>query len=162
MCHFVDESAMAVICVVENHKIVRKQWMYLLPVKFHQIPFSGSRREVDDVSTNQRSFLFFPRNTNLLEDVDSLLSVKFRCILFCGCRGEIENASANQRPGRSSWFPFRSQKHKLVRGRWDLVYCQVTVNSVQQLQRKGRKCPSQSEAIAVILIFQSATKIQTW
>ena len=80
----------------------------LLPVKFHWIPFSGFRGEVENVSANQRpwrpSFFLSLKNTNLVEDIKILLPVKFRWILFCGFRGEVENVSANQRPGRPSFF----------------------------------------------------------
>ena len=56
-----------------------------------------------------------PKNTNLVEDVEILLPVKFRWIPFSGFRGEVENVSANQRPGRSSCFSDRPEKHKLGR-----------------------------------------------
>ena len=55
----------------------------LLPVKFHCIPFSGFRGEVEIVSANQKPgrpscFSDRPENTNLVEDVEILLPVKFR------------------------------------------------------------------------------------
>ena len=116
----------------------------LLPVKFRWIPFSGFRGEVENVSANQRPgrpscFLIGLKNTNLLEDIEILLPVKFRWILFSGVRGEVENVSANQRPGRPSYFSDRPEKHKLIRGCWDLASCQVSLNSVQQFQRRSRK-----------------------
>ena len=81
-----------------------------------------------------------PKNTNLVGDVDILLPVKFRWIPFSGFKGEVENVSANQRPGRPSCFSDRPEKHKLGRGRWDLASCQVSLNSVQWIQRRSRKC----------------------
>ena len=81
-----------------------------------------------------------PKNTNLVEDVEILLPVKFRWIPFSGFRGEVENVSANQRPRRPSCFSDRPEKHKPGRGRWDLVSCQVSLNSVWQFQRRSRKC----------------------
>ena len=51
---------------------------------------------------------------------------------FSGFRGEVENVSANQRPGRPSCFSDPPEKNKLGRGRWDLVSCQVLLNSVQR------------------------------
>ena len=57
-----------------------------------------------------------PKNTNLVEDFEILFPVKFRSILFSGFRGEVKNVSANQRPGRSSCFSDRPEKHKLGRG----------------------------------------------
>ena len=62
-----------------------------------------------------------PKITNLIEDVEILLPVKFRKIPFSGFRGEVENVSANQRPGRPSCFSDQPKKHKLGRGRSDLI-----------------------------------------
>ena len=42
----------------------------------------------------------------------------------------------------------------------DVSSCQVSLNSVQQFQRRSRKCLSQSEARAAILFFRSAWKTQ--
>ena len=139
----------------------------LLSVNFRWILFSGFREEVENVSANQRpgwisSFSDRPKNTNLVEDVEILLPVEFRWIPFCGFRGEVENVSANHRPGRPSCSSDWSEKHKLGRGRWDLASCQVSLNSVKWLQRRSRKCLSQSEARAAILFFRSARKTQTW
>ena len=94
----------------------------LLPVEFHSIPFSRSREEVENVSTNQRPgrpscFSDRPKNTNLVEDVKIFLPAKFHQIPFSSFRGEVENISANQRPGRPSCFFDRPEKHKLGRGR---------------------------------------------
>ena len=99
-----------------------------------------------------------PKNTNLVEDFDILLPVKFRWIPFSGFRGEVENVSANQRPGRPSCFSDWPEKNKLGRGLWDLASYWVSLNSVQQFQRRSRKCLSQSEARAAILFFRSAQK----
>ena len=109
----------------------------------------------------QGGHLVFPigqKNTNLVEGVEILLPVKFRWIPFSGFRGEVENVSANQRPGRPSCFSDRPEKHKLGRGCWDLASCQVSLNSVQQFQRRSRKCLGQSEARSAILFFWSARK----
>ena len=103
-----------------------------------------------------------PKNTNLVEDIEILLPVKFRWIPFSGFRGEVENVSTNQKPGRPSCFSDRPEKHKLGRGRWDLTSCQVSLNSVQRLQRRSRKCLGQSEARVSILFFRSARKTQSW
>ena len=106
--------------------------------------------------------LIGPKNTNSEEDVEILLPVKFRWIPFSGFRGEVENVSANQRPGRTSCFSDRPEKHELGRGRWDLASCQVSLNSVQGFQRRSQKCLSQSEPRVAILLFRSAWKTQTW
>ena len=50
------------------------------------------------------------------------------------------------------------QNPKLVIRRWDLASSQVSFNSVHRFQRRSRKCLSQSEARAVILLFRSARK----
>ena len=39
--------------------------------------------------------------------------------------------------------------------RWDLASCQVSLKFIQRSQRRGRKCLSQSEAGAAILVFLS-------
>ena len=51
----------------------------------------------------------------------------------------------NKRPGRQSCFYDRPKKHHLGRRHWDLVYCQVSLNSFQRFQRRSWKCLSQSE-----------------
>ena len=44
------------------------------------------------------------------------------------------------------------------RGRWDLAFCQFSLHSVKQFQRRSQKCTSQSKTRAVILVFRSARK----
>ena len=128
-----------------------------LPVKFHWILFNRFRREVENVSTHQRpgaAILFFrSAKKNFVEDIEILFPVKFCWIPFRSFRGEVVNFTANQRPGQPSCFSDRPEKHKLCRGRWDLVSCQVSLNSVQQFLKRSRKCLSQSEARAAILFF---------
>ena len=89
--------------------------------------------------------LFGPKNTNLVEDVKILLLSSFA--EFCSAVSEEKSkyVSANQRPGRPYCFLDQPQKHKLGRGRWELAFCQVSLNSVQRFQRRSRKCLSQSE-----------------
>ena len=133
-------------------------------VEFHSA-VSEEKSKMSQPIRGQGSHLVFPigpKNTNLVEDVEILLPVKFRWIPFSGFSGEVENVSANQRPGRPSCFSDRPEKHKLGRGRWDLAYCQVSLNSVQRFQRRSQKCLSKSEARAAILFFRSARKTQTW
>ena len=81
-----------------------------------------------------------PKNTNLVEDVGILLPVKFRWIPFSSFRREVKNVSANQRPGRPSCFSNRPEKRKLDREQWDRTSCQVSLNSLQQFQRRSTKC----------------------
>ena len=106
-------------------------------------------------------FPFGPKNTNLVKDVKILLPIKFCWIPFGGFRGEVEYVSANKRPGRPSCYSDRPEKHKLGRGCWDLLSCQVSLNSVQGFQRRSRQCLFQSAARAAILVFRSARKTQT-
>ena len=83
-------------------------------------------------------FSIGPKNTYLLEGFEILLPIKFCWIRFSGFRGEVENGSANLRPGRPSCFTDRPEKHKLGRWLWDLYSCQVSLNSVQRIQRRSR------------------------
>ena len=137
----------------------------VLPVKFHWIPFSSFREvEMSPPIRGQGGHFIFPigpKKTDYVEDIDILLPVKFRRILFSGFR-EVENVSANERPGWSSCFSDRLEKHKLDREHWDLASRQVPSNYVQRCQRRSRKCLSQSEARAAISFFRSARKTQTW
>ena len=124
-----------------------------------------TNRETDrqtDRQDKNNGHLFFlisqKKNTNLVEDVKILLPVKFRWIPFSGFREEVEHVSANQRPGSPFYFSDRPEKPKLGRRHWDLVSCQVLLNSVKRFQRSSRKCLSESEAGAAILFFRSADK----
>ena len=54
--------------------------------------------------------------------------------------------------GGHLFFTDRPEKHRLGKGRLDLVSC----------QRRNQKCLSQSKAGAAILFFRSAQKTQTW
>ena len=98
------------------------------------------------------------KHTNKEDDVEILLPVKFSWIRFSGFRGEVENVSANQRPGPPSSFSHRPEKHKFGRGCWYLSSCQVSLNSVQQFQRRIRKCLSKSDVRAAILFFRLSEK----
>ena len=160
----------------EKHELVRRCWD-LAYCQICWIPFSGSCQvSLNSVQRFQRSriclsqseagaaILFFrsARKTQTWERTLRSFPVKFCWILHSGFRGEVEDVPANQRPGRLSCFSDRHEKHKLGRGCWDLASCQVSVISVQQFQRRSRKCVSQSEAKAAILFFWSALKTQTW
>ena len=103
-----------------------------------------------------------PKNTNLLKGIAILLPVKFRWILFSTFKEEVENVAAIQRPGQPTYFSDRTKKHTFGRGRCDLASNQVSLNSVQQFQRRSRKCSSQSEARAAILFFPIGPKNTSW
>ena len=49
-------------------------------------------------------------------------------------------------------------KKKLGRGRWYIASWQVSLNSIQQFQRRSQKCLSKLEAWAAILVFRLAKK----
>ena len=150
----------------EKHKLGRGRWdLASCQVLLNSIQRFQRRSKMSQPIRGQGGHLVFligPKNTNLVEDVEILLPVKFRWITFNGFSGVVKNVSANKRPGPPSCFSYRPEKHKLGRGRWDLASCQVSFNSIQQFQRRSRKCLSQSEARAAILFFRSAQKTQTW
>ena len=126
-------------------------------VEFHSA-VSEEKSKMSQQIRGQGGHLLFPispKNTNLVEDVEILLPVKFRWIPFSGFRGKVENVSANQRLWRPSCFSDGPKKHKLGRGRPDLVFCEVSLNSVQ---RRNGICLSQSEARVAILLFRWAEK----
>ena len=126
----------------KKHKLGRGRWdLASCQVSLNSV--QRRSRKCLSQSEARTAILFFPispKNTNLVEDVEILLPVKFRWIPFSGFRWEVENVSANQRPGQPSCFSDRSEKHKLGKGRWDLASCQVSLNSVQRVQRRSRKC----------------------
>ena len=64
-----------------------------------------------------------------------------------------EKCFSQSEAGRSSCLSDQHEIHKLGRGHRDLASCQVSLNSIQRFQRRSRKCLSQSEAGAVILVF---------
>ena len=106
--------------------------------------------------------LFGPKNTNLVEDVKILLPVKFRWIPFSGFRGKVKICLSQSEARAAILFFGSAQKHKLGRGRWELAFCQVSLNSVQWFHGGSRKCLSQSEDRVAILFFWSARKKQAW
>ena len=113
----------------------------LLPVKFHWIPFSGLREEVENVSANQRPgrpscFSDQHDKHRMVEDIEILLPVMFLLILFNG--GEVENVSSNQRLRWPSYLSDRPKKHKLDRGHWDNASCQVSLNFSAVAEKKSK------------------------
>ena len=152
--------------LLEKHRLGKERWdLASCQVLLNSVQrFQGRSRKCLSQSEAGAAILFFrlaQKNTNLVEDLEILLPVKFRWIPFSGLREEVENVSANQRQGRPSYLSDRPEKHKLGRGHWDLLSCQVLLNSVQQFQRRSRKCLSLSEAGAAILFLRSAWKTQT-
>ena len=81
---------------------------------------------------------------------------------FVGFRSAVSEKSKMSHPikghGGHLVFPIGTNNTKLGRGRWHLASCQVFFNSVQQSQRKSRKCLSRSEARTAILFIWSARK----
>ena len=97
-----------------------------------------------------------------------LLSDRLDCYCFCvpwpwtmkllkrnireGPRDAIKILIGNIERKAHHWFT------KAGRGRWDLVPGLVSLYSVQQFQRRSKKCLSQSEVRAAILMFGSPQK----
>lgn len=81
---------------------------YLIPVRFGEIPYSGCREEVENVSTNKNSWwpsldllTDWVKNTNLIRGLKYLLPIKF-CEIQCrSCCREVDNVSDDQ----NSWRP---------------------------------------------------------
>ena len=55
------------------------------------------------------------------------------------CTDDVENVSVNFMPGPPCWFYVRPLKFKLCRERRNFASCQVSLNSVQRLQRRSQK-----------------------
>ena len=146
--------------LVENVEI-------LLPVKFHWIPFSRSRGEVENVSANQK-----PGRPSCFSDRPEKHKLGRGHWDLASCQVSLNSVQRFQRRSpkclsqsearAAILFSDRPEKHTLGRGRWDLASGQVSLNSVQRFQRTSRKCLGQSEARAAILFFRSARKTQTW
>ena len=170
MCHLFEESAKAdiFVCWSARKTQTRKRiWRSCFLSRFVEFrsAVSEEKSKMSQPIRGQGGHLVSPigpKNTNLVEDVEILLPVKFRWIPFSGFREEVKNVSANQRPGRPSCFSDRPEKHKFGRGRWDLASLQVSLNSVQQFQRRSRKCLSQSETRLAILFLRSTRKTHIW
>ena len=91
-----DKGGHLVILISAKNTNLVEDVAILLPVKICRIPFSGFKGEVENISDNQRLgrssytfqqirdkgghlvFLISLKNTNLVEDVETLLPVKFR------------------------------------------------------------------------------------
>ena len=91
----------------------------LLPGKFHQIPFSGFRGEVENVSANQKPglpscFSNRPEKHKLGRGHWDLASSQVSLNSFSSFREEVENVSANQRPGQPSCFTDQPENTNLV------------------------------------------------
>ena len=154
--------------VPKNTNLV-KDVEILLPVMFHQIPSSGFRGEVKNVSANQKpwrppSFSDWPEKHKIGRGRWDLSS----CQVLSNSVQWFQRRSRkclDQSEARAAilffFFPSARKKTKLGRGRWDLASYQVSLNSVQRFQRRSRKCLSQSEARAAILYFWSARKTLT-
>ena len=140
----------------------------LLPVRFHWIPFSGFKGEVENVQADKRSgrpswvFLSAQKTKKVGRGLCDLAS----CHVSLNAVQRFHRRSRkclSQSDARAVILFFRlAQKktQKLGRGRWDLVYCQVSLNSVQWFQRKSWKYLSQSEARAAILFFRSEKSVE--
>ena len=72
-----------------------------------------SRKHLSQSREPIRVFTLSPKNTNVIEDVDTLIPVHSHWILFASYREEVENVSATRRPGRPIGLSDQHQKHKL-------------------------------------------------
>ena len=98
-------------------------------------------------------FLNRSNSTKMAEYIEYLLLVKVNRIPLSSSRGIVKNVSANQRSGRSSCFSNRLENYKLGKGCYDLAFYLVSLNRIMWFQRNSRKCLSQSEVRASILVF---------
>ena len=135
--------------------------------KFHWIPFSVSeeKSKMSKPIRGQGGHLVFWSAWKIqtwgrtMRSCFLLSFVEFRSA-FSEEKSKMSQPIRGQ--GGNLVFSDRPEKHKLGRGHCNLASCQVSLNSVQRLQRRSRKCLSQSEVRMAILIFQSARKTQTW
>ena len=128
----------------------------LLPVKFYSITISGFRGKVENVSNNQRQWLpscFSDRSEKQKLSRGRCMRSSFLSILVAFCqRFQRSRKCLGQSETRAAILYFRSaQNHKLGRGRWNLVSCQVSLNSIPQFQRRNRKCASLRPPLAQVI-----------
>ena len=151
----------------EKHKLGRGRWdLSSCQVSLNSVqPFQSRSWKCLSQSEARVAILFF----RLARKTQSRYRTLRSCFLssFVKFRSAIsEEKSKMSQPIRGQseailFFFYRTEKHKLGRGHWDLASCQVSLNSVQRFQRRSRKCLSQSEARAAILFFRSVRKTQT-
>ena len=106
---------------------------YLLAVKFHWIPFRVREKKLEMYRPirDQEGHISFLIGTKPKLDRGHWVLPSSQVSLNSVWRWEgVENIPANQRPGKSSWFFDRHQKHKLDRRHWVLPPSQVSLNSV--------------------------------
>ena len=93
----------------------------------------------------------------MVEDIEILLPDMFLLIPLNGFRGEVESVSSNQRLRWPSYLSDRPKNTNLIED----IEIVLPVNFLwifQRLQRRSRKCLSQSEARAAILCFKIGLK----
>ena len=101
------------------------------------------------------------RNTNFLEDVSILFPVNFCRNPSNGWRGRCQQCLYQSEARVAILVFWLAGKHKLDVGCCVLPTNQVSLNSVLRLQRRNKKCLSQSETRTAMLPFPSAWKTQT-
>ena len=121
----------------------------LLPVKFHKTSFRDSRGIVENVSGNQRPvhpswFSIFLKNTSLVEDVEFLLPQ----VSANSVKADSEKNSKMSQPirgwgGGGSVILFL-QNINLEEDVEFFASYQLSAYSLQQFQRRSKKCLSQS------------------
>ena len=137
MCHLFDRLARAVIFIYSSDwKTQLGRCWDLASCQISLNPVQQFQRRSQKCLSQSWAMvaIFFlligPKNTDLVKDVEILLPVKFHWIPFSGFREKVQNVSANQRPGPPFYFSDGPEKHKLRRRHWDLLSCQVFLNSV--------------------------------
>ena len=117
-------------------------------------------------SETRAAILFskWPQNINLVEDVEILITVKFR--KFCSTASDEKWKMSQPIRGQSGHLVFLigPKNTNLVEDVEILLpvkYRLIPFRGLREVER-SRKCLSQWETRAAILIFRSARKTQTW
>ena len=149
----------------EKHRLGKGRWdLASCQVSSNSVQrFQRRSRKCLSQSEASAAILLFRsarKSTNLVEDIEIFFPVKFCWIPFSGFRESKKSKISQPIRGWGGHLTFSigPKKHKLGRGHWDLLSCEVLLNSIQRFDQRSRKCLSQSEARAAILFFRSARK----
>ena len=116
-----------------KYKLRRGRWdLASCQVSLKSVKGFQRRQKCLRQSEARAVILFFPMGpkiTNLVENIEILLPVK-------QFQRRSQNVLTNQRQERPSCFSDRHEKHTLGRGSWDLTSLRVSLNSVQQFERR--------------------------
>ena len=148
----------------------------LHPVNLRWISFSGFREEVENGKVYWRR-----RTTDGRTDDGLCVPIHIHALVQPPPHFLHLNRYINKRPkgphivhlstmchlcdrsARAVIFIYSSDwKTQLGKICWDLASCQISLNPVQQFQRRSQKCISQSWVMVAIFFYRSARKTQTW